>query len=118
MHEKSAIAGRIRQLRIFNLLCLYASFFLHTSITIMATVCRFFPSQSVGKLRPGQEVHLLPFIQSGKQGCQTHSLVGNCACASNVVKSGLPLFNPAYAGQVRSLFALHLQTVSCQETAS
>ena len=28
--------------------CLYASFFFHASITLMATVCRFFPSQLVG----------------------------------------------------------------------
>jgi len=35
--------------------CLYASFFLHASITIMATVCRFFPSQLVGVLRPSRK---------------------------------------------------------------
>lgn len=28
--------------------CLYASLFLHASITLMATVCPFFPSQLVG----------------------------------------------------------------------
>jgi len=29
-------------------ICLYARFFLHASTTIVATVCRFFPSQLVG----------------------------------------------------------------------
>lgn len=31
-----------------NRVCLYASLFLYASITIMATVCRFFPSHLVG----------------------------------------------------------------------
>lgn len=33
--------------------CLYASLFLHASITIMATVCPFFPSQLTGETSVG-----------------------------------------------------------------
>lgn len=36
------------QVLIQNATCSYASFFLYASITIMATVCQFFPSHLVG----------------------------------------------------------------------
>ena len=37
-------------------ICSYASFFLGTSITIMATDRRIFPSQLMGKILPGREI--------------------------------------------------------------
>ena len=53
-------------------ICLYARFILESSITVMATVCRFFPSQSIGdtsasagNLRPTGFPVLLPERQTG-----------------------------------------------------
>lgn len=50
IHGRRIAAVPIRSL---NNACLYASWFLHASITIMATVCRFFPSQLVGVASTG-----------------------------------------------------------------
>src|SRR5579862_6284070 len=63
-----------------NNACLYASWFLHASITIMATVCRFSPSQLVGEVSAGsrdcQRVLSLPTHPQRQTGLLIAYLTG------------------------------------------
>src|SRR5579863_1190830 len=53
MCDMQGVTGRDSQSWADKPVCLYASFFFHASITIMATVCRFFPSHLVGETSAG-----------------------------------------------------------------
>jgi hypothetical protein len=115
MHEVEAVTGRVRQLATRKLLCLYARFFLNASIRIMATVCRFFPSQSVGKTSAGPGDPTLARDPERQTRLPKPSLVGDGARAPHLLKAVLSYIKQADSGQAQKLFALDLKAVGFVE---
>jgi hypothetical protein len=71
----------------------------------MATVCRFFPSQSVGKPSAGSGDPTPALYPERQTLLLKPSLVGDGARAPHLLKAGLSFIKPADVEQARKLFA-------------
>lgn len=96
MEYSRCAANRCHTTWAFHTVCLYARFFFGPSITIMATVWVFFPSELVGETAIGSGEHFLPYRFQQQQIRAIHSIFsGLVFCAPHLLNAALPPSAPA-----------------------